>query len=135
MDDKDTGASMLRIGVMLDSWTTSAWVAKIIEDIQNSEFASVSLVILNTPAKKSRPSFRKRLKNHWKLTLYARYEQWDYLRRKVDPDAKKPEDVSSLLSEAQVMQVHPIRKGFTDQFDDGDLDAIRAADLDVIFRF
>jgi hypothetical protein len=134
-DEKDTGVSMLRIGVMLDSWTTSAWVAKIIEDIQSSEFASVSVVILNTPAEKAKTSFRKRLKNHWKLTLYHRYEHWDYLRRKTDPDAKSLQDVSSLLSEAQVIPVKPIRKGFTDQFSEDDLANIRNADLDVVFRF
>ncbi len=126
---------MLRIGVMLDSWGTSAWVAKIIEDIESSGFASVSLVILNTPVEKTRPSLRKRLKNHWKQTLYHRYEQWDYQRRKVDPDAKSPRDVSSLLSEVQLIQVNPIRKGFTDQFNEDDLVTIRAANLDVVFRF
>ena len=63
---------MLRIGIMLDSYTTTAWVAKIIEDIQRSDFAELSLVILNTPAPAVKPSFRKRLKEAWKYALYFR---------------------------------------------------------------
>jgi len=80
---------MLRVGIMLDSYVSSAWVAKTIEDIQASGFASVELVVLNTPPIQEKPSLKKRLRNHWKLTLYHRYEQWDYKRNKIEPDAKR----------------------------------------------
>jgi len=126
---------MLRIGVMLDSFTSSAWVAKIIEDIQASQFAHVSLVILNTPAAKEKRSLRKWLKDHWDLTLYYRYERWDYQKYKVDPDAKAPRDVSTILSESQCIKVNPVRKGSTDLFREDDLVQIRAANLDVVLRF
>ena len=46
---------MLRIGIMLDSYVSSAWVAKIIEDIQASSFARIELVVLNTPPPAVRP--------------------------------------------------------------------------------
>jgi hypothetical protein len=126
---------MLRIGVMLDSLTSSAWVAKIIEDIQVSQFAHVSLVILNTPAAKEKSSLRKWLKDHWNLTLYCRYERWDYQKYKADPDAKAPRDLSTILSESQCIKVNPIRKGSTDLFREDDLVQIRAANLDVVLRF
>ena len=42
---------MLRIGIMLDSYASSAGVAKIVEDIQASGFAYIELVVLNTPAR------------------------------------------------------------------------------------
>jgi len=126
---------MLRIGVMLDSLTTSAWVAKIIEDIQASEFAHVSLVILNTPAARQKPSLRKWLKDHWNLTLYHRYEHWDYQRGKADSDARAPCDLSTLLSDSECIKVDPVRKGPTDLFREDDLARIRGANLDVIFRF
>ena len=35
---------MLRIGIMLDSYVSSAWVAKMIEDIQASGFAQSNLL-------------------------------------------------------------------------------------------
>ena len=80
---------MLRIGIMLDSYTTTAWVAKIIEDIQRSDFAELSLVILNTPAPAVKPSFRKRLKEAWKYSLYFRYEMWDYAQAQRRAGCKK----------------------------------------------
>ena len=126
---------MLRIGIMLDSYTTTAWVAKIIEDIQRSDFAELSLVILNTPAPEVKPSFRKRLKEAWKYSLYFRYEMWDYARQKEEPDAKRELDATELLRNVPSITVLPLRKGFTDRFREEDLAQIRAANLDVIFRF
>lgn len=126
---------MLRIGIMLDSFVSSAWVGKIIEDIQGSGFADVALVIVNTPPPEVKPKFAKRLKDIWKYSLYFRYEQWDYRRHKKEPDAKADLDVSSLLRDVPCVRVVPLRKGFTDRFREEDLTQIRSANLDVIFRF
>jgi hypothetical protein len=126
---------MLRIGIMLDSYVSSAWVAKIVEDIQASGFAHIDLVVLNTPPPQQRPPLGKRLRNHWKLTLFHRYEQWDYKRNKSASDAKAATDLSPLLGGVPCITVHPIRKGFTDRIPDDELDAIRVHNLDVLFRF
>ena len=126
---------MLRIGIMLDSYVSSAWVAKIIEDIQASSFARIELVVLNTPPPAVRPPLRKRLRNHWKLTLFHRYEQWDYKRNKTTPDAKATADLSPLLADVPNITVHPLRKGFTDRISDAELESIRSHRLDVLFRF
>src|SRR6201991_1435174 len=106
---------MLRIGIMLDSYVSSAWVAKTIEDIQTSGFAQIELIVLNTPPVRETPSIRVRLRNHWKLTLYHRYEQWDYKRNKVELDSRASTDLSAMLRDVPAITVHPIRKGFTDR--------------------
>jgi hypothetical protein len=126
---------MLRIGIMLDSYVSSAWVAKIVEDIQASGFAHIELVVLNTPPTQQRPPLGKRLRNHWKLTLFHRYEQHDYKRNKAISDAKAATDLAPLLGGVPCITVHPIRKGFTDRIPDDELDAIRSHNLDVLFRF
>jgi hypothetical protein len=128
---------MLRIGIMLDSYASSAWVAKTIEDIQASGFAKVNLVVLNTPPAPStgKPSLKKRIRDHWKLTLYYRYEQWDYKRNKTAPDAKANVDLTSLLRDIPSITVHPIRKGFTDRIPEDELASINSHNLDVLFRF
>jgi hypothetical protein len=126
---------MLRIGLMLDSYVTSAWVGKIVEDIQASDFARVELVILNTPMPAKSLSLRERVRAHWRLTAYHRYEQWDYQRNRGKNDAKASLDLSDRLREVAVVKVEPLRKGFTDRINDEDLAQIRAANLDVIFRF
>jgi hypothetical protein len=126
---------MLRIGIMLDSYVSSAWVAKTIEDIQASGFARIELVVLNTPPVRETPPLGKRLRNHWKLTLYHRYEQWDYQRNKVEPDSRATADLSPLLHDVSSITVHPLRKGFTDRIPEDELESIRSHKLDVLFRF
>ena len=126
---------MLRVGLMLDSWKTSAWVAGIVEQIQRSDFARVNFVVLNTPRTPARTSFRQRLKNHWKLTAFHRYEAWDYRRNRTEPDAKAERDLAPLLPEVRSLKVDPVRKGFSDYFRDEDLALIREARLDVLLRF
>lgn len=126
---------MLRIGVMLDSWKGNAWIAGIIEGLQGSSFARVELVILNTPPVQAVPPLLKRLKNHWKVTLYNRYEEWDYRRNRTEPDSRAERDLGPLLESAPRITVDPIRKGFSDYIRGEDLAAIREADLDVILRF
>lgn len=126
---------MLRIGIMLDSYVSSAWVAKTIEDIQASGFARIELVVLNTPPLRETPALGKRLRNHWKLTLYHRYEQWDYKRNKVEPDSRATADLSPLLRDVPSIAVHPLRKGFTDRIPEDELESIRSHKLDVLFRF
>lgn len=126
---------MLRVGILLDSYTAAAWVAKIVEDIQACGFARIELVILNTPPVQSRPGLRTRLRNHWRSTLYHQYEKWDYRQNKAGNDAKAPTDLSTLLSGIASIAVHPIRNGFTDRIPEDELAAIRGRNLDVLFRF
>ena len=126
---------MLEIGLMLDSPTSSAWVAQIVNDIQQSSFARIALVIRNTPAQPRSLSLRKRVDAHWRQTLFHKYEAWDYLRNRGPNDAKASTDLSSMLAGVPSLQVQPIRKGFTDRFTPADLAAIQDEKLDVIFRF
>jgi hypothetical protein len=49
---------MLRVGIMLDSFTSSAWVAKVIDEIQSSGFARVELVMLNDDLAQRKSSFK-----------------------------------------------------------------------------
>ena len=126
---------MLRIGLLLDSMNSSAWIASLVEQLQASEFARVELVVLNTPPLQVRPPLKKRLQNYWKSAVYHRYEQWDYKRNKGKADAKAPAALGPLLEGVPVLQVDPRRKGFSDFLSDEDVAAVRAADLDVLLRF
>lgn len=126
---------MLRIGFMLDSHTVSAWQAHVIEEIQKSDFTEVALIVLNTPPAVVQRSLRQRLKAHWQRTAFHRYTGWDYMRNKGNDDANAARDLGALLADVPTLQVEPMRKGFTDRFQEEDLAKIRAAELDVLFRF
>jgi hypothetical protein len=126
----------LRIGVMLDSLRTTAWVAKILRDIPQSEFATLDLVILNDAARPAlRPSLPQRLRNYWIHGLYNRYSRWDYNRYRMKPDAFETVDVADLVAKTEIIRTKPIQKGFVDRFAEFDIARFRQAGLDVVFRF
>jgi hypothetical protein len=127
--------AMLRVGIMLDSYVSSAWVAKVIEDIQASEFTQVELVILDTPARESVRSLRTRLSHRWKFSLFRRYERWDYRRNKGEHDALAPTDVSPLLRQVPSILIHSSHEGATRDISETDPATILNYRLDVLIRF
>jgi hypothetical protein len=121
---------MLRVGIMLDSFTSSAWVAKVIADIQSSGFARVELVVLNDDLAHRKSSFKTRLRN-WNFALFRLYERWDYRRNKAGGDAIALTDLSVLLKGVPSILVQFARKDFAEE----QLTELRNFDLDVIFHF
>jgi len=126
---------MLRVGIVLDSYTSSAWVVKVIEDIQSSGFARLELVILNSHPDHSKSSLRTKLRNRLRFSLFPLYERWDYQRNKADHDALAPTDVSFLLNGAPSISVHSNDEGSSDNIPEDQLTEIRNYDLDVLFCF
>ena len=121
---------MLRVGVVLDSYMSSAWVAKVVGDVQSSEFAQLELVLLATQNKL--PS-KARLRDKWKTTFFELYERWDYRRNKVSDDAMQQVDVSSLVR--GVPEISVATNGSTEAFAQVKLAEIRGYELDVLIDF
>jgi hypothetical protein len=121
---------MLRVGIMLDSFTSSAWVAKVIDEIQSSGFARVELVMLNDDLAQRKSSFKMRLRN-WSFAPFHFYERWDYRRNKAGDDAMALTDLSALLKGIPSIPVRFDRKDITEE----QLTQLRNFDLDVLFDF
>jgi len=130
----------LRVGIMLDAWAGSAWVAKIIEDIRASDFAILSLVILNQATFNPRKSLWRRLLRFdvsaaaLQGALFYVYSRLDERLFSRSPNAFQRVDLKELCPDVEVLQVAPEKKTFTDRFPSADVDFIRARDLDVILR-
>lgn len=135
-----------RIGVLLDSFTVAACFARVLDDIQNSEFANLELLILNgnSPIWKSQVGPHSKLRTLLRVVsnkkqrstlLYTIYQKLDAhsLRPEVDPLA--PVDCTTRLSCVSTLNVTPLSKGFVDRFSAEDEAAVRSYDLDVILRF
>jgi hypothetical protein len=126
---------MLRVGIVLDSYTSSAWVAKVLEDIQSSGFARLELVLLNSHSEQGRSSLLTKLRDRWRNSLFHLYERWDYQRNKADHDALAATDVSSLLEGVPSISVDFNRRECSDSIPEDELADIRNYGLDVLFRF
>jgi hypothetical protein len=122
---------MLRVGVMLDSYVSSAWIAGILKEIQASGFARIELVVLND----ARPTLKAKLRRRLKFAFFRLYEHWDYRWSKAHPDALAATDLSSFLENVPCLAVHPQHTGFTDRIPEEELAAIRGHEFDVLFRF
>jgi hypothetical protein len=124
----------LKIGVLLDSEVNDAWVFSILEAIAVSDYATLSLVILNG-APSQRLNFWQKMQARWQRGLFNRYCQLDYRRYQTVPDAFEEKDCSPLFVKSEVRTVTPIQKKFSDRFPDADVEYVRSLGLDVLIRF
>ena len=116
----------LRVGLLADGMSVPAWAFRMIERIVASEYASVELVVLDesvSPLKRPRGGWRTIPGGIVRRVLERSYA---YLVRKqvARPDAMAPCDATPLLEGVPVMRVRPIRKRFSDVFEDTAVDAI-----------
>ena len=112
----------LRVGIMLDSWADSAWIGKIIRDIQSSEFAELSLVILNNDRPKPKPPIWRRLLTFdispqaRRGALFYFYSLLDQRLFRRQMDAFQIVDLQQLCPDVETIAIIPEKKKFTDRF-------------------
>lgn len=135
----------LRIGILLDSPKLSGFFARIIEDIQESNFAAINLLVFRKRAADSSPKPQPRSRaaalTHRLLTptlrKHALYDAYLRFDKQMKP-AHHPLDTvdcSSRLAGIDSLEVEPTGKKFIHRFPPEALEQIRARDLDVILRF
>jgi len=136
----------IRVGVLLDSPKLSRFFARIIEDIQASNFAKLELLVYRkapTPAAAANPTrsplnslarrmFDSKLR---KRTLYRLYLDLVDRRMKQANHPMDKRDCSDLLAGIESIEVEPIGQKFVHRFPEEALEQIRARDLDVLIRF
>lgn len=125
----------LRIGLLLDSATVPAWVARIVTQIQASRFATVTVVILNAEPSPPRPLLSTRIRTRLRHLLYDRYTRRDSARVDDAESAFAPRDLRPLLDRAQWLDVVPKRRGHVHRFRSADLKRVSASKPDLLLRF
>lgn len=135
----------LRIGLLLDDTKLSRFSARIIEDIQASNFARLELLVFkNAPAppaaaahNSSKPAglrkriFDPKLRSRALYELYLRFDK----RKKPGTHPLDRIDGTQLLDGIESMEVEPAGKKFVHRFPEEALERIRAKNLDVLIRF
>jgi hypothetical protein len=134
----------LRIGLLLDSTELSLFYARIIEDIQASNFAKIELLVFRkppTPATNHRPSSRlgslsRRLFDA-KLRQRTLYNLYLRLDKRMTPRNHPLDkfDGSALLAGIESITVEPIGSKFVHRFPEDALEKVRSKNLDVLLRF
>ena len=133
----------LRIGILLDGAELSAFFARIIEDVQASNFARIELLVYRkrpateqSQAKSRIGGLKQRLFNPTlrKRALYDAYLKFDE-RMKPRNHPLDIVDCSSTLAGIESIEVEPMGKKFIHKFPPEAIEKIRAKNLDVILRF
>jgi hypothetical protein len=130
----------LRIGVLLNGGLQPAWVAEVLEQIADSGFARVELVVCNAVKRDREPLLQRVLKilrdgKARRGLLFQLYARWDRRRIAGADDPFRATDCSDFLRDADWMQVASRRKGAVDRFPDEAISRIRSMNLDVLLRF
>ena len=134
----------LKIGLLVDEMALSAWKYRMLEIIQQSDYAEITLIVQNSPPAEQRPqSVAGKV-----ATKFASGQLWNAIVRKVLtigeqllvdkpgqlPDASREIDSRQLLAGIEIIKVHPRRQHFSDYIEGDELAAILARDIDVFVR-
>ncbi len=143
----DSDTSPLRIGLLVNSSTLPACFAAVVEQIQQSNFASVELVVYNAeqtgaPADIApKRSWLGRLAGRIldgrrrKTMLFELYERWDRRNIKATDNPRTPIDCSTKFARSESLRVTPVRTRFVHRFPADAVERIREKNLDVLIRF
>ncbi len=133
----------LRVGLLLDNYNVSAWTMKMLQNIINSDFAEICLVVINANENK------KKTKNKLYLKLIKKRGQIFHLlirsilefmyrffieRNTYLPDATKQINCESLLELFPLIKARTIRKKWVDYFCENDIEKIHEHNIDILVR-
>ena len=134
----------LRVGLLLDGPVLPRFNARIIKDLQASNFVDLALLVYkrlspvqtakrpkSVPGRIARRLFDPKLRKH---TLYELYVHFDN-RRKAHDYPLDNIDCSALLSSIDSIEVEPISGKFVHRFPTEALERITDKKLDVLIRF
>lgn len=123
----------LRVGLLMDRFDVPSWQYSMLAQIKNSDYAAIDLVVLNGShaAKRSLPA---RLWGNRHALVHMAYSALDRKLFQSSPDAFESKSALELLAGIPTLTVEPHRTGHADWVTDGDVDAIKKYELDVLIR-
>lgn len=131
----------LRVGLLLDSMEVCAWVYRMVEILQRSDYAAVELLVVDGGGDAERPSLVRRITGKARNLLPVLLNKGlDIAEQKLVergaslPDAFALKDLSPLVEGVPVLTVKPARKRVSDYFSSQDVAAIEQHRIDVLIR-
>jgi len=124
----------LKIGLLLDDFCIPNWSYKMLEEINKSSGAEITLLVINKSAEdnKSLGFIRWFLKNR-KQIAYLIFRKLDRIVFKCIPDAFELKNIREILS-ADILEVQPEKTKFQNKISDQDLLEIRKYKIDIFIK-
>ena len=121
----------LRIGVLLDNYLLPAWEYKIIEEIKNSDYAQIVLIVRNNLNK----LVTKNRNINSGSIVFRLHQKLDRLIFTHKNFYSEKTDVRALLQEVPEILVKPVKDKIINSFNTEDLIEIEKNNLDIILKF
>ena len=121
----------LRIGLFLDSLRIPLWKLKVIEQLIDSSYAQIALIVLCKKGS-NKESFFQKIKNRWCFSIFKLYIELDKKMFDVKPRALELADSASLLKHVPTITIEAISDRYHIRVRDKDVKKIKDHDLDVL---
>lgn len=122
---KDTLSVML----LVDSLIVPLWAAEMVRRLQESEFAAIDLVLVNTPDKSRLSS-----SFDWEHLLYRIHRALDRRLARGGRDPFAPTDLGPLLTRAEIIEVKPLQTKYSDRIPEAVCSQLLERGVDVGVR-
>ncbi|MGA9423393.1 MAG: hypothetical protein WBW61_13615, partial [Rhodanobacteraceae bacterium] len=137
-------ARKIRVGLLLDDFSTSSWAWLMIRQIQSSDYAQVCLVVANTTDTASMPKgngiVARLFRNRGKIIRVATRKLLEMAygalieRKALLADSDEKRDLKELLAGVPVMDARPVRRKWSERYSTEDLGRIREFSPDLLVR-
>ena len=125
----EEGDRSYRFGILCSGFQLALWQSRVIQQLLEDGHLAELLIFDNSS--QHTPSISQKVKKYTgKNALFNAFE-----RLLVRPNEKTPVDMQEILVNADVMQVVPEEKGYSQYFKKSDIEDIKAYDLDFVLRF
>jgi len=135
--EKDNAVEMnrqkLKVGLLLDSYSVPAWFYEMIGWIVKSDYAEISLVVMNNAEAPPKPSLIKRVWNRRGELSYFLYRKLEDKIYKPSPNAFELKDLTELVQPEEINVVPKCTK-FSDRVSDEDVEQKKKQEVDVLLR-
>jgi hypothetical protein len=125
----------LRIALLMDSFCQPRWVERIIEDIQDSHFAEIVLVVRKNSSTNHSMRIFPKLTGRGDRLLWRVCSKLDSLAVSPYPDPFEQIDMGRAANDWPMLTVQSFRSGQYDYLNDKDLLKIVSYDIDVVLDF
>jgi hypothetical protein len=126
----------LKIGIMLDSFQVQRWIYKILLDINKSDYAEISLLIIkNENYVRSTFGIPRKTNIEFKKILFEIFKAVDFHLYKTKDNPCEIIDAGNTLRDIKTVIVNPRNNHAAFDFEEDEIRKIEAYSLDVIVNF
>ena len=122
----------IKVGILLNSYLVPFWSYKMIEEINNSSYAEINLIVKND-SKIIKNNFFKKIKYNFNSIFYVIYRKLDKKIFHNKIDAFNLIDVRNILKVDEII-VDPIKTKFRDKLKNDDINLIKKHQVDLFIR-